>query len=100
MYDFAGSGNRPTKKENCSFWIDGGVLREEPAQDAELALDGGWLLPGLVDVHTHPGAAQPGDPFEEVVLRGVLADHAKAGVLLIRAPGATRAGPSPRRWNG
>ena len=49
---------------------------------------GGWLLPGLVDVHTHPGAEKPGDPFDESVLRAELADHAAAGVLLIRAPGS------------
>jgi imidazolonepropionase-like amidohydrolase len=69
-------------------WIDGGVLREDPAADAETVADGGWLMPGLVDVHTHPGAERPGDPFGEAVLRRHLADHAAAGVLLIRAPGA------------
>ena len=75
-------------REERSLWIDGGVLREEPVADAETVADGGWLLPGLVDVHTHPGAEQPGDPFEESVLRTDLAAHAAAGVLLIRAPGS------------
>ena len=56
--------------------------------DAETVADGGWLMPGLVDVHTHPGAVQPGDPFDESVLRTDLAEHAAAGVLLIRAPGS------------
>ncbi|MFF3320659.1 hypothetical protein [Streptomyces sp. NPDC002889] len=37
------------------FWIDGGVLRTEPVAHAESVADGGWLLPGLVDVHNHPG---------------------------------------------
>src|SRR3984957_18815390 len=71
-----------------SLWIDGGVLREDPVAGADTVADGGWLVPGLVDVHTHPGAEKPGDPFDESVLRRHLADHAAAGVLLIRAPGA------------
>src|ERR1700722_18121714 len=71
-----------------SLWIDGGVLREDPVAGADTVADGGWLVPGLVDVHTHPGAEQPGDPFDESVLRRHLADHAAAGVLLIRAPGS------------
>ena len=71
-----------------SLWIDGGLLREDPVAGADTVIDGGWLLPGLVDVHTHPGAENPGDPFDEAVLRQDLADHLGAGVLLIRAPGA------------
>jgi imidazolonepropionase-like amidohydrolase len=64
------------------------VLREDPVGDAETVASGGWLLPGLVDVHTHPGAEKPGDPFDESVLRTDLADQAAAGVLLVRAPGS------------
>ncbi len=76
------------EREERSLWIDGGVLREDPVKDAETVASDGWLLPGLVDVHTHPGAEKPGDPFDESVLRAELADHAAAGVLLIRAPGS------------
>ena len=76
------------EREERSLWVDGGVLREDPVAGAETVADGGWLLPGLVDVHTHPGAVQPGDPFDEAVLRSELADHAAAGVLLIRVPGS------------
>src|ERR1700722_2474182 len=76
------------EREERSWWIDGGVLREDHVAGADTVADGGWLVPGLVDVHTHPGAEQPGDPFDESVLRRHLADHAAAGVLLIRAPGA------------
>jgi imidazolonepropionase-like amidohydrolase len=75
-------------REQRSFWIEGGVLREDPVSDADTVADGGWLLPGLVDVHTHPGAERPGDPFDESVLHKHLADHAAAGVLLVRTPGA------------
>ena len=76
------------EREERSLWIDGGVFREGPAAGADTVVDGGWLVPGLVDVHTHPGAEQPGDPFDESLLRQHLADHATAGVLLIRAPGS------------
>jgi imidazolonepropionase-like amidohydrolase len=75
-------------REERTLWIDGGVLREDPAAGAEPAIDGGWLLPGLVDVHTHPGADKPGDPFDEWVLRRDLADQVAGGVLLVRAPGS------------
>lgn len=49
-------------------------------------MDGGWLVPGLVDVHTHPGAVQPEDGFDGAALR--------------RQPGGTprrggAAGPAP-----
>ena len=76
------------EREERSLWIDGGVLREDPVAGADTVAGGGWLLPGLVDVHTHPGAEKPGDPFDESVLRADLAEHAAAGVLLIRAPGS------------
>ena len=76
------------EREERSLLIDGGVLREGPAAAADTVVDGGWLVPGLVDVHTHPGAERPGDPFDESLLRQHLADHAAAGVLLIRAPGS------------
>ena len=76
------------EREERSLWVDGGVLREDPVAGADTVADGGWLLPGLVDVHTHPGAEKPGDPFDESVLRADLAEHAAAGVLLIRAPGS------------
>ena len=76
------------EREERSLWIDGGVLRQDPVAGAHTVVEGGWLVPGLVDVHTHPGAERPGDPFDESLLRQHLADHAAAGVLLIRAPGS------------
>jgi imidazolonepropionase-like amidohydrolase len=76
------------EREERSFWIDGDRLRVEPVPDAELIVDGGWLLPGLVDVHTHPGAEEPGDPFDEEALRSHLLSHRDAGVLLVRTPGS------------
>ena len=48
------------EREERTLFIDGGVLREDPVPGADRLIDGGWLLPGLVDVHTHPGRSSPG----------------------------------------
>jgi imidazolonepropionase-like amidohydrolase len=76
------------EREERSFWIDGGRLSTQPLPDAETAVDGGWLLPGLVDVHTHPGTESPDVPLDDEVLRKHLLDHRDAGVLLVRTPGS------------
>jgi imidazolonepropionase-like amidohydrolase len=76
------------EREQRSFWIDGDRLRTEPVPHAETVVDGGWLLPGLVDVHTHPGTEDLDHPFDEEVLRKQLLDHRDAGVLLVRTPGS------------
>jgi imidazolonepropionase-like amidohydrolase len=63
---------------------------------AELVAEG-WLLPGLVDAHTHPGAEAPGKALEEAVLRADLREHVAAGVTMIRAPGLAG---DPPGWFG
>lgn len=77
------------EREERTFWIDGDRLRTgpAPAADAELVVDGGFLLPGLVDVHTHPGSESTDGPFDDSVLRKHLLQHRDAGVLLVRTPG-------------
>jgi len=70
-----------------TFWVDGDRISTEEVPDAETVVDGGWLVPGLVDAHTHPGAESPEDPFDEAMLRSHLLAHRDAGVLLIRTPG-------------
>lgn len=75
------------EREERSFWIDGECWRTDPAPGAQLVVDGGWLLPGLVDVHTHPGTEGLTEPFSDGTLRGHLSDHRDAGVLLVRTPG-------------
>jgi imidazolonepropionase-like amidohydrolase len=57
----------------------------------------GWILPGLVDVHTHPGAEQPGDPLDPEILRADLHRHVRSGVTLIRSPGLAA---DPPEWFG
>ncbi|MGH3405115.1 MAG: transposase [Streptosporangiaceae bacterium] len=68
----------------------------DPVAGAELVAEG-WLLPGLVDAHTHPGAEAPGKPLDEAVLREDLREHVAAGVTLIRAPGVAG---DPPGWFG
>ncbi|HEX3588464.1 MAG TPA: amidohydrolase family protein [Pseudonocardiaceae bacterium] len=68
--------------------IDGDRLFLDPASTADVLSDGGWIVPGLVDVHTHPGAETPTDTFDDELLRRHLADHRAAGVLLVRTPGS------------
>ncbi|MGW1885138.1 amidohydrolase family protein [Streptomyces sp. NPDC001970] len=77
------------EREERTFRIDGDRLRTGPAPgaDAEFVVDGGFLLPGLVDVHTHPGTESADVPFDESVLRNHLLEHRDAGVLLVRTPG-------------
>ncbi|GLZ36635.1 amidohydrolase family protein [Actinokineospora sp. NBRC 105648] len=47
-----------------------------------------WLVPGLVDVHTHPGTEKPGDTFDNGVFRDHMLRHRASGVLLVRMPGS------------
>lgn len=78
------------------LYADGDRWTTDPVPGAELAAEG-WLLPGLVDAHTHPGARAPGDPLSEELLRSDLADHVAAGVTMIRSPGLAG---DPPAWYG
>ena len=59
------------------LYADGDRWTTDPVRGAEVLAEG-WLLPGLVDAHTHPGAEAPGDPLDEQVLRGQLRLHVRA----------------------
>ncbi|WP_231114458.1 amidohydrolase family protein [Lentzea aerocolonigenes] len=50
--------------------------------------DGLWLLPGLVDVHSHPGIEAPDDAYSHEVFRQHMLAHRAAGVLTVRSPGS------------
>ncbi len=75
-------------EEAQEFWIEGGRFTRERLPGATTVVDGGWLLPGLVDAHTHPGAEQPGDPLDAALLRRHGNEHVSAGVTLLRVPGS------------
>jgi imidazolonepropionase-like amidohydrolase len=72
--------------EAVDLYADGDRWTTDPVPGADLVAQG-WLLPGLVDAHTHPGFEKPGDPLDDELLRADLREHARAGVTLIRSPG-------------
>jgi imidazolonepropionase-like amidohydrolase len=78
------------------LYTDGNTWTDDPVPGASLAGEG-WVLPGLVDAHTHPGAGSPGEPFTESLLRKDLRKHVAAGVTLIRSPGLAG---EPPEWFG
>ncbi|SHM32339.1 Imidazolonepropionase [Cryptosporangium aurantiacum] len=69
-------------------WIVGDRLTFEPVPGASTVASGGFLLPGLVDAHCHPGIV-PGGPVTEIAeaKRLALIDR-DAGVLTIRDAGS------------
>ena len=78
------------------LFADGDRWTDDPVRGAGLTAEG-WLLPGLVDAHTHPGADEPGKPLDEAVLRDDLRAHVAAGVTMIRSPGLAG---EPPAWFG
>jgi imidazolonepropionase-like amidohydrolase len=78
------------------LFADGDRWTDDPVRGAGLTAEG-WLLPGLVDAHTHPGAHEPGKPLDEAVLRDDLRAHVAAGVTMIRSPGLAG---EPPAWFG
>ena len=83
--------------EERDLYVVGDRITFEPLAHAETVVDGGWLLPGLVDVHTHPGAERPGDPLDAALLRRHGTQHRDAGVTLLRVPGSAARLPA---WFG
>ena len=71
------------------LYVVDGLITFERVQAAETIVDGGWLVPGLVDSHAHLALASPTQPdatAEERVAESARAQLA-AGVLLVREPG-------------
>jgi imidazolonepropionase-like amidohydrolase len=92
--------------EYVDLYADGDRWTTDPVPGAEVVAEG-WLVPGLVDAHTHPGAEAPGQPLDDVLLRTHLHQHVDAGVTAIRAPGLAGEPPPwfgvdpdvPRAWH-
>lgn len=82
--------------EPIDLYADGDRWTADPVRGAELVAEG-WLVPGLVDAHTHPGAEAPGQALDPAVLQEDLRAHLAAGVTLIRAPGLAG---DPPEWFG
>ena len=92
--------------EHVDLYADGDRWTTDPVPNADLVAEG-WLLPGLVDAHTHPGVEAAGDPLDHAMLRDHLRQHVDAGVTVIRAPGLAGEPPpwfgndpeTPRAWH-
>jgi imidazolonepropionase-like amidohydrolase len=82
--------------EPADLYADGDRWTTDPVAGADLVAEG-WLLPGLVDAHTHPGAEKPGQALDDGLLRDDLRAHAAAGVTMIRSPGLAG---DPPGWFG
>jgi imidazolonepropionase-like amidohydrolase len=82
--------------EPADLYADGDRWTCDPVPGAGLVAEG-WLLPGLVDMHTHPGAESPGQPLDTELLRKHLHAHVAAGVTMIRSPGLAG---DPPDWFG
>lgn len=82
--------------EPADLYADGDRWTDDPVPGAETVAEG-WLLPGLVDAHTHPGTSGPGKPLEETLLRDDLRAQLAAGVTMIRSPGLAG---DPPGWFG
>ncbi|MEU3765292.1 amidohydrolase family protein [Amycolatopsis keratiniphila] len=82
-------------RETRTFVVVGDQLRVDPTSTAEIISEGGWILPGLVDVHTHAGTETPDDKFDDDVMVQHLTQHRDAGVLVVRMPGSAARIP---RW--
>ncbi|MBB4685303.1 amidohydrolase family protein [Amycolatopsis jiangsuensis] len=69
--------------EPRALWIDGGRISFEPLPGAQTLSTGGFLVPGLVDAHCHPGIGPGGAvPLEEAAQQA--RTDRDAGTLLIR----------------
>jgi imidazolonepropionase-like amidohydrolase len=78
--------------ERRDLYVAEGRVTYQPVTDAEM-IDGGWVVPGLVDAHCHVGLDAHGPVTDEVSERQALADR-DAGALLLRDAGSA----ADTRW--
>ncbi|MEP6599575.1 MAG: amidohydrolase family protein [Actinomycetota bacterium] len=78
----------PDEIERDAWVVDGVLTFERYSGETETIVDGGWIIPGLVDAHCHIGLAPDG--FVESLdgqVEQALADR-DAGALLLRDAGS------------
>ena len=69
------------------LWIVDGRISTEPVAGADTVLDGGWILPGLVDAHCHVGLGHHGEiELDEAIAQAEV--ERDVGALLLRDCGA------------
>ncbi|MGA8112499.1 MAG: amidohydrolase family protein [Actinocatenispora sp.] len=71
------------------LYLVGDRVTYEPVPGAETVATGGYVLPGLVDAHCHPGIARGGQPVTDLdTAREYARIDRDAGVLAIRDAGS------------
>jgi imidazolonepropionase-like amidohydrolase len=78
--------------ERRDLYVVSGHVTYEPVADA-VTLDGGWVLPGLVDAHCHVGLDEHGAVADDVSEQQALTDR-DTGALLLRDAGSA----ADTRW--
>ena len=74
-------------------WVVGGRITFERPASGDVTTIGGWVVPGLVDVHCHIGLAAEGAVDRATAEAQALADR-DSGVLLVRDAGS----PADTAW--
>ncbi|MFD4643998.1 amidohydrolase family protein [Lentzea sp. NPDC058436] len=73
--------------EPRDLWVVNGRVRTKPVPGAQTVVDGGFLVPGLVDAHCHVGLGPQGGVELPEAVEQAIADR-DAGTLLIRDCGS------------
>ena len=74
-------------EEPRDFWIAHGVLTDQPVAGAQTIARDAWVIPGLVDAHSHVGLGVEGDVGAERARAHAVADLS-GGTMLIRDNGS------------
>jgi len=71
------------------IFVVNGRITFEPVDDAKTVLNGGYIIPGLVDMHAHLALASPAPPDAppEEQIRASARAQLEAGVMVVREPG-------------
>ncbi len=87
MYRLCGTLLGPDGGREAELFVDGPRFVDGPLPGAQALVDGGFLVPGLVDAHCHVGIGPHGAvPLDEAAVQAQTDRH--AGTLLIRDCGS------------